>query len=141
MLSKLPKTPVQPKAHRGPKSTNRAIKVLLLQTWKAAKPGTWVITPTPAPSKPVPVLVLPRKAEYAPCEKQNILGSQGTPGPYTSPRSKEETQGSPYSLQGFKDKKEVRTPVQPKFKAHRGHYIPKNLRVPMRPQGINTPGS
>ncbi|KAF3507867.1 hypothetical protein F2Q69_00006410 [Brassica cretica] len=53
MLSKLPKTPVQPKAHRGPKSTNRAIKVLLLQTWKAAKPGTWVITPTPAPSKPV----------------------------------------------------------------------------------------
>ncbi|KAF3585765.1 hypothetical protein F2Q69_00030357 [Brassica cretica] len=32
--------------------------------------------------------------------------------------------------------KEDRTPVQPR--AHRGHYIPKNLRVPMRPQGPNT---
>ena len=80
MLSKLHKTHVQPKAHRGPQSTNvkstyiktlRAtryrehmvyllhkyceihgeIKILILQTWKEAKPSTWVITPTPAPSK------------------------------------------------------------------------------------------
>ncbi|KAF3585418.1 hypothetical protein F2Q69_00030212 [Brassica cretica] len=49
-----------------------AIKTLLLQTWKAAKPGTWVITPTPAPSKhdakskQVSGVALPRKAEYGP---------------------------------------------------------------------------
>ncbi|KAF3517009.1 hypothetical protein DY000_02059759 [Brassica cretica] len=48
-----------------------------------------------AKSKQVPVAVLPRKAEYNPCKKQNIPGSQGTPGPYVCPRSKEETQGSP----------------------------------------------
>ncbi|KAF3552054.1 hypothetical protein DY000_02007528 [Brassica cretica] len=116
---------------------------------KQRKPDTWVITPTPAPSKPVEVVVLPRKAEYGPCEKENIPGSQGTPGPYASPRFKEETPGSPYDSkeeppgspiasefhqrsqglrknlrvpmwpQGSKDKKEARTPVQPK--AHRGH--------------------
>ncbi|KAF3551540.1 hypothetical protein DY000_02007378 [Brassica cretica] len=75
-----PQNQKRPKAHRGPYSTNvkstciktlratqyrehmvyllqkyceiqGAIKILLLQTWKAANPGTWVITPTPAPSK------------------------------------------------------------------------------------------
>ncbi|KAF3590487.1 hypothetical protein DY000_02021833 [Brassica cretica] len=130
---------------------------------KQRKPGTWVITPTPAPSKPVLVVVLPRKAEYGLSEKQNISGSQGTPGPYESPRSKEETQGSPNDFgsqglrknlrvpiwpQGLKEKIEARTPVQPR--AHRGNYNFKelpgskhrspdpNLRVPTRPQRPNT---
>ncbi|KAF3575973.1 hypothetical protein DY000_02030938 [Brassica cretica] len=107
------------------------IKVLLLQTWKAAKPGTWVITATPAPSKHVQVVALPRKVEYGPCEKQNIPGSQGTPEPPGSPiasgfrskisGSKEEPLGS-YMASGFqrRNQKEARTLVQPK--AHRGHY-------------------
>ncbi|KAF2611056.1 hypothetical protein F2Q70_00011330 [Brassica cretica] len=102
---------------------------------KQRKPGTWVITPTPAPlSLAVPVVVLARKAEYGPCEKPSILGSQGTPGPYASPRSQEETQGFPHDfgsyLQGSKNKKEARTLVQPR--AHRGHYNFKNLQVPVK---------
>ncbi|KAF2579064.1 hypothetical protein F2Q68_00004769 [Brassica cretica] len=112
---------------------------------KQCKPGTWVITPTPAPSKPVPVVVLPRKAEYGPCEKQNIPGSQGTPGPYASPRSKEETQDFPKDF-GVPKIKEVRTSVQPR--AHQGHYNFKeppgsqqqspdpNLWVPTQPHDI-----
>ncbi|KAF3511937.1 hypothetical protein F2Q69_00005778 [Brassica cretica] len=115
---------------------------------KQRKPGTWVITPTPAPSKHVLVVALPRKAEYGPREKQNITGSQGTPGPYASPRSKNGTQGSPNDFGVPKIKKEARTPVQPR--AHRGHYNfkeppgskqrspDKNLRVPTRPQRPNT---
>ncbi|KAF3590980.1 hypothetical protein DY000_02020527 [Brassica cretica] len=35
-------------APTGCKITKGSIKILLLQTWKAVKPGTWVITPTPA---------------------------------------------------------------------------------------------
>ncbi|KAF3571709.1 hypothetical protein F2Q69_00058903 [Brassica cretica] len=116
-----------------------------------------------AKSKQVPVVVLPRKVEYGPCEKQNIPGSQGTPGLYASPRSKEETQGSPNDFgsqglrknlrvpirpQGSEDKKEVRTSVQPR--AHRGHHnfnkpsgskqrsLDQNLRVPTWPQRHNT---
>ncbi|KAF2554904.1 hypothetical protein F2Q68_00016768 [Brassica cretica] len=66
------------------------------------------------------VVVLPRNAEYGPRENQNIPGSQGTSGPYASPRSKEETQGSPNDPGVPKIKKEARTHVQPR--AHRGHY-------------------
>ena len=36
-------------------------------------------------SPTVPVVVFLRKAEDGPCEKQNILGVQGTPGPYQAP--------------------------------------------------------
>ncbi|KAF3512870.1 hypothetical protein F2Q69_00005801 [Brassica cretica] len=100
---------------------------------KQRKPGTWVITPTPAPlSLAVPVVVLARKAEYGPCEKPSIPGSQGTPGPYASPRSQEETQGFPHDFgsYGSKNKKEARTLVQPR--AHRGHYNFKNLWVPVK---------
>ncbi|KAF3504457.1 hypothetical protein F2Q69_00043068 [Brassica cretica] len=46
---------------------------------KHGKPGNWVITPTPAPSKPVPGVDLPRKAEYSPC-KTNYSGFLRTPG-------------------------------------------------------------
>ncbi|KAF3544410.1 hypothetical protein DY000_02007153 [Brassica cretica] len=59
-----------------------------LQTWKAAKPGTWVITPTPAPSKHVSDFLHKRSRVPA---KTNIPGSQGTLGPYASPRFKDET--------------------------------------------------
>ncbi|KAF2581888.1 hypothetical protein F2Q68_00004768 [Brassica cretica] len=109
---------------------------------------TRVITPTPAPSKPVPVVVLLRKAEYGPCEKQNIPGSQGTPSPYASPRSKEETQGSPYNFRsyGSNDKKDARTPVQPKTdRCHNKHHPGSNQRspdqnlwAPTQPQRPNT---
>ncbi|KAF3590491.1 hypothetical protein DY000_02021837 [Brassica cretica] len=54
--------------HKAGVGLHSLIKTLLLQTWKATKPGTWVITPTPAPSKPVPGVDLPRKAEYGPCK-------------------------------------------------------------------------
>ncbi|KAF3512550.1 hypothetical protein F2Q69_00005604 [Brassica cretica] len=134
MLSKLPKTPVQPKAHRGPQSTN--VKRSNLNPASPDVESSWPASERQnAKSKQVPVVVLPRKAEYGPCEKQNISGSQGTPGPYASPRSKEETQGSP---------NDFGTPVQPR--AHQGHYNFKeapgskqqspdpNLRVPTRPQ-------
>ncbi|KAF3503613.1 hypothetical protein F2Q69_00042239 [Brassica cretica] len=94
-LSKLPKTPVQPKAHRGPRVPMDQSKSCFSRRGKQRKPGTWVITPTPSTSKPVPVVALPRKAEYGPCEKKHISGYQGTPGLYASPRSKEQTQGSP----------------------------------------------
>ncbi|KAF3566152.1 hypothetical protein DY000_02016193 [Brassica cretica] len=101
---------------------------------KQRKPGTWVITPTPAPSKHVPVVVLPRKTEYGPCEKQNIPGSQGTPGLYASPLSKEETQGSKeeppgsYTASGFRKK------LEPLYSLGRIGVIAtlKNLRVPKK---------
>ncbi|KAF3554228.1 hypothetical protein F2Q69_00014506 [Brassica cretica] len=46
---------------------------------KQRKPGNWVITPTPTPSKPVPGVVLPRKAEYGPCKTKyfGFLRSSG----------------------------------------------------------------
>ncbi|KAF3563524.1 hypothetical protein DY000_02014515 [Brassica cretica] len=112
--------------------------------------GSYVNPASPDVESSVPIVLLPKKAEYGPCEKQNILGSQGTPGPYASPRSKEETQGSKeeppgsYVASGFQRQKEVRTSVQPR--AHRGHYnfkeppgskqrsLDPNLRVPTRPQ-------
>ncbi|KAF3531160.1 hypothetical protein DY000_02039650 [Brassica cretica] len=54
------------------KSKRGAIKILLLQTWKAAKPGTWWPSSElqNAKSKQVPVVVLPRTAEYGPCESK-----------------------------------------------------------------------
>ncbi|KAF3552070.1 hypothetical protein DY000_02006345 [Brassica cretica] len=89
------KTGMRHKEGMGMRKPEEQSKSCFSRRRKQRKPGSWVITPTPAPSKPEPVVVLPRKAEYGPCEKQNISGSQGTPGPYASPRSKEETQGSP----------------------------------------------
>ncbi|KAF3600890.1 hypothetical protein F2Q69_00036276 [Brassica cretica] len=127
-----------------------AIKILLLQTWKAAKPGTWwpASERQNAKSKQVPIVALPWKAEYGLCEKQNITGSQGTPGPYgtpdlkTKPTDLRKNPRVPRWPQGSKDKKEGRTSMQPKAhrghyniknfrpRAHRGHYIPKNLQGP-----------
>ncbi|KAF3574317.1 hypothetical protein F2Q69_00058864 [Brassica cretica] len=45
---------------------------MLLQTWKAAKPGTWWSASERhnAKSNQVSVVVLPRKAEYGPCESK-----------------------------------------------------------------------
>ncbi|KAF3595623.1 hypothetical protein DY000_02021595 [Brassica cretica] len=72
---------------------------------KQRKPGTWVITPTPAPSKPPP---------------GSNQRSQGL----------RKNLRVPMWPQGSKDKKEARTSVQPR--AHRGHYNYKNLRVPVK---------
>ncbi|KAF3602745.1 hypothetical protein F2Q69_00036258 [Brassica cretica] len=64
-------------------------------------------------SKQVPAVALPREEEYGSCEKQNIPGSQGTSGPYVSPRSKEETQGSPIRLRVLCIKPEEEPPGSP----------------------------
>ncbi|KAF3499195.1 hypothetical protein F2Q69_00042531 [Brassica cretica] len=168
MLSKLPKTPVQPKTHQGPQITNvksTGIKTLRATRYrehmvyphckgtvkyreqskscfsrfgKQHKPGTWVITPTPAPSKHVPVVVLPRKTEYGPCEKQNIPGSQGTLGLYVSPRSQEETQGSKEEPPGSYTASRFRKKLEPLcslgsigvITTSTNHRVPKNdLRI------------
>ncbi|KAF2617937.1 hypothetical protein F2Q68_00039067 [Brassica cretica] len=144
MLSKLPKTPVKPKAHRGPQSTN--VKRRSLNPASPDVESRWPASERQnAKSKQVPVVVMPRKKGYGPCEKQNIPGSQGTPGLYASPRSKEETQGSPNDS---RVPKEVRTSVQPRvhrvITTSKNLWVPKkrspdpNLRVPTWPQRPNT---
>ncbi|KAF3542572.1 hypothetical protein DY000_02006501 [Brassica cretica] len=117
-------------AHEKKNQNREQSKSCFSRRGKQRKPGTWVITPTPAPSKHAPVVVLPRKVEYGLCEKTKYFGLPRNPGPLACPRSQEETQGSPHDFGVPKIKKEARTPVQPR--AHQGHYNFKNLRVPVK---------
>ncbi|KAF3510434.1 hypothetical protein F2Q69_00007741 [Brassica cretica] len=54
------------KAGMGLRKPEEQSKSCFSRRGKQRKHGTWVITPTPAPSKQVPGVVLPRKAEYGP---------------------------------------------------------------------------
>ncbi|KAF3553796.1 hypothetical protein F2Q69_00012589 [Brassica cretica] len=123
-------------------------------------PGVWRNSIPEYFSPTVLVVVLLRKAEDGPCENQNILGSQGTPGPYQAPDLKrnptvlqcevpkiKKKLGPLCSLRhiaviiasgtsGFQSK--ISGSKEETSGVHRGHYIPKNLWVPMRPQGPNT---
>ncbi|KAF2579835.1 hypothetical protein F2Q68_00004787 [Brassica cretica] len=71
-----------------------AIKTLLLQTWKAAKPGTWVITATPAPSKP-DLRENPRFSHDLRVQSR----SQEPPGSNYGLRTNQRIFGFPYRLQ------------------------------------------
>ncbi|KAF3509548.1 hypothetical protein F2Q69_00006032 [Brassica cretica] len=105
---KLPKTPVQPKAHRGSNQNLASPDVESSEAWH-----------------------LVASFQVAECEIQTGIKSG------EEPSGSAIASGFQSKISGSKEEPpEDRTPVQPR--AHRGHHIPKNLQVPMRPHGPNT---